>query len=74
MSESELPNKLRQTLAFARIFLEDEDQFPTLQATADRFSVTTQAVVRWYAELAKAGFIERNAVGKYRFTREGEPA
>jgi hypothetical protein len=61
-------------LAFIRLFHEDQDQFPPLQYTADRFGGNTQWAARRYKDLEDAGFIERNLVGKYRFKREPEGA
>lgn len=70
MTEAELPLMQQRVLAFAHVFLEDEDQFPPLRATATRFGMRFQTVANHYRRLEKAGFIERNAVGKYRFTRK----
>jgi DNA-binding transcriptional regulator YhcF (GntR family) len=72
MSESELPIMQQRVLAFAKLFLEDEDQFPPLQATAKRFGIRFQTAANHYKRLEQSGFIERNCVGKWRFKREGE--
>lgn len=72
MSESELPRIQQRVLAFCKLFLEDEDQFPPLKATAARFGVRFQTAAGYYKRLERSGFIERNCVGKYRFKREGE--
>lgn len=72
MTEAELRPMARRVLAYARMFLEDEDQFPPLKSTAARFGIRFQTVANHYKRLEEQGFIERNAVGKYRFKRKGE--
>lgn len=60
----------KKLLAFMRAFFAENDQLPTIAATKAHFGWKSNNTVaaRFYALEAK-GFIEKNAVNRYRFTR-----
>jgi Mn-dependent DtxR family transcriptional regulator len=62
----------RRLLAFCDLFLTQEDQMPTGQAIADHFGWASQnAAYEAMASLERRGLIERNSLGKWRFTEAG---
>jgi len=66
----ELTAKQAEVLAFMRGFFAENDQLPPSRAIRERFGwVSDNAAADFVAALARKGHIERNAVGRYRFTR-----
>jgi Mn-dependent DtxR family transcriptional regulator len=62
----------RRLLAFCDLFLTQEDQMPTGKAIADHFGWASQnAAYEAMASLERRGLIERNSLGKWRFTEAG---
>ena len=62
----------RRLLAFCDLFLTQEDQMPTGQAIAAYFGWASQnAAYEAMASLERRGLIERNSLGKWRFTEAG---
>lgn len=65
-----LTPKQTEVLAYMREFLAENDQLPPNSAMRARFGWSSDnAAFEVIAALAKKGYLERNAVGKYRFTR-----
>jgi SOS-response transcriptional repressor LexA len=65
-----LTPRQQEVLAFMREFFADNDQLPTLLAIARRFGwKSVNAAVVMTAILERKGFIEKNVLGKYRFSR-----
>lgn len=65
-----LTTKQAEVLAFMRDFFADNDQLPPANAVRLRFGwASDNAAASYLLTLAKKGYIEHNAVGKYRFTR-----
>jgi SOS-response transcriptional repressor LexA len=67
-------NRLTKTqeivLDFIVQFFADNDQLPPMHAIATQFGwASVNAAQEVCAQLVRKGFIERNAVGKYRFAR-----
>ena len=59
-----------RVLAFARQFFADNDQLPPASAVAAAFGWgSTQSAFDHLRALERFGYIERNAVGKWRFAR-----
>lgn len=59
-----------RVLAFVRQFFADNDQLPPAVAVAAEFGwVSTQSAFDHLRALERFGYIERNAVGKWRFAR-----
>lgn len=58
-----------EVLAYCREFFADNDQLPTQACIAQRFGVTDQTGCDYLHRLARDGHIERNAIGRWRFTR-----
>ena len=64
-----------RVLAFARQFFADNDQLPPASAVAAAFGWgSTQSAFDHLSALERFGYLERNAVGKWRFTRAHVPA
>jgi SOS-response transcriptional repressor LexA len=62
----------QSVLGFMRQFFGDNDQLPPMHAIAARFGwVSTNAAHEICLQLERKGYIEKNAVGKYRFARAG---
>lgn len=62
-------------LAFLRHFFAENDQLPPVERIAQHFGwSSTQSAQSHMDALQKHGLIERNAVGKFRFTRGGRTA
>ncbi|MGF6211795.1 hypothetical protein [Comamonas odontotermitis] len=56
-------------LAFMREFFTENDQLPPINVSAKRFGMTPNAM-QWHVNaLVRFGYLEKNAVGKYRFAR-----
>lgn len=67
---SELTSKQAEVLAFMRAFFALNDQLPPANVIRQHFGWTSDnAAASYQAVLAKRGYIEHNAVGKYRFSR-----
>lgn len=64
--------KQRSLLLFCDTFLTQNDQLPTYQAISDHFSwASTNAALEAVAALERKGLLERNTLGKWRFTEAG---
>ncbi|CAA2106061.1 hypothetical protein [Variovorax paradoxus] len=62
--------KQAEVLAFMREFFAENDQLPPAASLRTRFGwASDNAAATYLITLAKKGYIEHNAVGKYRFTR-----
>ena len=60
----------QSVLGFMRQFFADNDQLPPMHSIATRFGwVSQNAAHEVCVQLVRKGYIERNAVGKYRFVR-----
>lgn len=58
-------------LGFMREFFAQNDQLPPAHAISEHFGWKLKQNADWHVRaLEREGRIERNAVGKYRFTRE----
>jgi SOS-response transcriptional repressor LexA len=67
-----LTNKQRCLLLYCDTFLTQNDQLPTLQAITDHFGwASTNAAFEAMAALERKGLVERNTLGKMRFTEAG---
>jgi SOS-response transcriptional repressor LexA len=65
----------RRVLAFCDYFLTQNDQLPTMQAITDHFDwSSTNSAFSVLVSLERRGMIERNALGKFRFTEAGRTA
>ena len=65
-----LTTKQSEVLAFMREFFAENDQLPPASALRTRFGWSSEnAAAAYLIALAKKGYIEHNAVGRYRFTR-----
>lgn len=61
----------KMVLEFMREFFGQNDQLPPAHAICDRFNWgSTNNAAHHQRALLKKGYLEVNAVGKYRFTRE----
>lgn len=59
-----------EVLAFMRQFFADNDQLPPLSVIARAFGWSCVGAAQYHTELlARFGYIEKNAVGKWRFAR-----
>jgi SOS-response transcriptional repressor LexA len=59
----------RRVLDFLRSFYEDNDQLPPIPAIAQHFGwASWNAAQTHLVALAKRGYLERNAVGRWKFT------
>lgn len=62
----------RSLLLFCDTFLTQNDQLPTYQAISDHFGWTsTNSALEAVAVLERKGLLERNTLGKWRFTEAG---
>lgn len=67
-----LTQRQRSILAFCDRFLTQNDQLPTQQALVDHFGwASTNAAYEAFLSLERRGLLERNALGKLRFTELG---
>lgn len=72
MSRRPITDRQRRLLAFCDLFLTQNDQLPTAQAIADHFGwKSPNASYEAMASLERRGLIERNVLGKMRFTEAG---
>ena len=62
--------QLEKTLEYCREFFARNDQLPPQACVAAHFGVVEQVGQKYMRELAEAGHLERNEVGKWRFKRE----
>lgn len=64
-----------RVLAFMHQYFRENDQLPGTAALRDQFGWKSEnSVVLIREVLDRKGYIEKNAVGKYRFTRQKEAA
>lgn len=68
-----LTNKQSQVLAFIRGYFDRNDHLPTSRRIAKEFGVFQTASNGMLQRLAKAGYLEKNEDGGYRFVKEGRP-
>ena len=67
----DLTTRQREVLAYMRSFWAENDQLPPMHAIAEHFGFRSGNAAHDYLNaLERKGFIERNAVGKYRFVRD----
>lgn len=65
-----LTARQRQVLEFMHSFFEANDQLPPMRAISQHFGwKSDNAAVTFAAILEAKGYIEKNEVGRYRFTR-----
>lgn len=65
-----MSSRAGEVLAFLREFHAAQDQLPPLSEIKRHFGWASLGAAQWHMErLERAGAIERNAVGKYRFFR-----
>lgn len=69
-----LTDKELGVLAFMRDFARTNDMLPPCQVIAARFGCASSTATYAQRRLEAKGWIEKNAVGKYRFSREGATA
>jgi Mn-dependent DtxR family transcriptional regulator len=69
----QLTERQRQVLAFIRLYFERNDHLPTSRRIAREFGVFQTASNGILQRLAKAGYLEKNEDGGYRFVKEGRP-
>ncbi|MEJ5148976.1 hypothetical protein [Comamonas sp. MYb396] len=68
---TDLTNRQREVLDYMRCFLLENDQLPPMHAIAEHFGHRSPNSAQNHLNaLERKGFIERNAVGKYRFVRD----
>lgn len=68
---AELTPRQAAVLAFMRAFFAENDHLPGGPDISRRFGFTSpNAGADYIAALRRKGYIERNTVGKYRFTRQ----
>ena len=66
-----LTNKQLEVYCFMKEFFKENDQLPPNSALANKFGWETPGTAAYHmAQLREAGYLERNAVGKHRFSRE----
>ena len=62
----------RRVLDFMRAFLDANDQLPPMRAIADHFGWGSDNAAQTHiVQLVRRGYLERNAVGKWRLTDKG---
>jgi SOS-response transcriptional repressor LexA len=67
-----LSRQQRRLLAFCDLFLTQNDQMPTGQAIASHFGwASVNAAYEALTALERRGLLERNTLGKMRFTESG---
>jgi SOS-response transcriptional repressor LexA len=67
-----LTDRQQRILVFCDRFLTQNDQLPTYQAITDHFGwASTNSAFEAMAGLERRGLIERNALGRMRFTELG---
>lgn len=59
-----------EVLAYMRDFFRENDQLPPVATIAEHFGMNTTGADWHIKALLRLGRVERNAVGKLRFTRE----
>lgn len=70
-----LTARQQQVLDFIRAFHAKNDQLPPMSSIAEAFGWKSVNSAQTFANILEAkGYIERNEVGKYRFTRAERPA
>lgn len=72
--KQKLTDKQLEVLCFMKDFFKENDQLPPNSALSDRFGWVGPQTGHYHTKvLAASGYLERNAVGKYRFAREERP-
>jgi sulfur relay (sulfurtransferase) DsrC/TusE family protein len=66
----ELTDRQLEVLVFMRDFFRENDQLPPQKVIGEKFGKTSVAGEHFQRALSDKGYIELNAVGKYRFVRE----
>ena len=67
-----ITDKQLKVLAYMQAFFARNDQLPTMHALCDKFKWTSlNSAFEHCAALERRGLIERNAVGKFKFTAAG---
>lgn len=69
-----LTDKELDVLACMHDFFRTNDMLPPLKTIAEARDLSFSTVMHRQRSLEAKGYIERNAVGKYRFAREGATA
>lgn len=69
-----LTNRQAVILGFLRDFYARNDQLPPMHVIAAHFGFCLNAANDHLEALARRGYLERNAVGKWRFTRANTTA
>ena len=73
--KTELTPKQAEVLGFMREFFTENDQLPPARVMRERFGwASDNAAADFVAALMRKGRLERNAIGRYRFTRSTECA
>lgn len=69
----QLTDKQLAVFVFMQEFFRENDQLPPQAALAAHFGWANEAsAIQYRQALEDKGYIERNAVGKFRFAREGK--
>lgn len=67
---NQITRNQRAVYEYLRRFFAENDQLPPCHVIAEYFGwASANAAQNYLAALERKGFIERNAVGKYRFAR-----
>ena len=69
--KEQLTDRQLEVLVFMREFFRENDQLPPQKAIGEKFGKTSVAGEHFQRVLSDKGYIELNAVGKYRFARQG---
>ncbi|MBT2300386.1 hypothetical protein J7E70_07900 [Variovorax paradoxus] len=70
-----LTNRQLSIFVYMRDFFKENDQLPPQATLSEHFGWKSyNAAALHQKALASKGYLEKNAVGKYRFTREGAGA
>lgn len=71
----QLTARQQQVLDFLRAFYAKNDQLPPARSICDHFGWKSDNAAQTFTSILEAkGYIEKNEVGKYRFTRTEHPA
>lgn len=71
INDTTLTKRQREVLDFMRAFYARNDQLPPMAFISRHFGWKSQNAAQTFADiLAAKGFIEKNDVGRYRFTRQ----
>lgn len=64
-----LTDRQSEVLEFCRSFFRENDQLPPMLTIAAEFQFCNNAAQDHVKALVKKGYLEKNSVGKYRFSR-----